>query len=112
MAFWNQYAALGKWNNPHLNQCHLFLTKLTLRGHLLYMDEIYFALRLAFTRESSSQGFLGGAGFGPSTVDVLLRLVWLEIGGTGLDGFYAIFQGQLLIPKGHLWQGTLGTLRN
>ena len=30
----------GTWNKPCLNQCLLFLTKLTQNGHLLWMDEI------------------------------------------------------------------------
>ena len=33
-------------------------------------------------------------------IGVLLRFVWLNIDGTGLDGLYSIYQGHLVFQKG------------
>ena len=34
-----------------------------------------------------------------TTMGVLFRLVWLKIDGTGLDGFYSIYEGHVLLQK-------------
>ena len=34
-----------------------------------------------------------------TSIGVLFRLVWLKIAGTGLDGFYSVYQGHLFFSK-------------
>ena len=38
-----------------------------------------------------------------ANIGVLLGLVWLKIDGTGLDGFWSIYQGKRFFNKGNLW---------
>ena len=64
---------------------------------------------LVFTGDSSFQGFLGGAGFRPSTVGLLILFgeSRTEMDGTGeLNWFYSILDGRavFIFPEGQLCQ--------